>query len=63
MSKRTKQRCKGPAVRGWKVCRFHGAGGGGPKGKANGNYRHGGNTYEAIEARSALADFLKAAHP
>jgi hypothetical protein len=24
-SKRTRERCKAPAVRGWTVCRFHGA--------------------------------------
>ena len=29
-SKRTRQRCKAPAVRGWNVCRFHGARGGAP---------------------------------
>jgi hypothetical protein len=27
-SKRTHERCKAPAVRGWAVCRFHGARGG-----------------------------------
>ena len=41
MAKRTGQRCKAPAVRGWRVCRMHGAGGGAPTGKRNGNYRHG----------------------
>jgi hypothetical protein len=40
-SKRTGQRCKAPAVRGWDVCRFHGARGGAPKGKANGAWKHG----------------------
>ena len=40
-SKRTGQRCKAPAVRGWNVCRFHGARGGAPKGKANGAWKHG----------------------
>ena len=38
---RTGQRCKAPAVRGWSVCRFHGARGGAPKGKANGAWKHG----------------------
>jgi hypothetical protein len=27
-SKRTRERCKAPAVTGWTVCRFHGARGG-----------------------------------
>ena len=40
-SKRTRQRCKAPAVRGWTVCRFHGARGGAPKGEANGAWKHG----------------------
>jgi hypothetical protein len=40
-SKRTKQRCRAPAVRGWNVCRFHGARGGAPEGEANGAWKHG----------------------
>ena len=44
-SKRTGRPCRAPAVRGWGVCRMHGAGGGGPSGRANGNYRHGGRMW------------------
>ena len=47
-SKRTGQRCRGPAVRRKRVCRMHGAGGGAPAGKRNDNYRHGASTKEAI---------------
>ena len=36
-------------MRGRRVCRMHGAGGGGPEGKKNGNFRHGGRTRKAIE--------------
>ena len=37
-----------------RVCRMHGANGGAPTGKLNGNYRHGTRTKEAIQAaRSA----------
>jgi hypothetical protein len=43
-SKRTGKPCRAPAVKGWKVCRFHGARGGGPSGSRNGNYRHGQET-------------------
>ena len=32
-SKRSGKRCKNPAVRGWNVCRMHGAGGGRPREK------------------------------
>ncbi len=59
-SKRTGQRCRAPAVNGWAVCRFHGAGGGGPKGELNGNYKHGLYTNEAIEERRALSALLRA---
>ena len=58
-SKRTRERCKAPAVRGWTVCRFHGARGGAPKGKANGAYKHGLHTAEAIEERRALRSLVR----
>jgi hypothetical protein len=58
-SKRTGKGCQAPAVTGWSVCRFHGAGGGGPRGKANGNYRHGGFTCEVIAERQVLADLIR----
>ena len=62
-SKRTGVRCKGPAIRGWRVCRFHGAGGGAPYGIRNGNYRHGARTYETMELiqeANELARFARA---
>ena len=59
-SKRTRKRCRAPAVNGWTVCRFHGAGGGAPKGKRNGNYKHGLYTNKAIEGRRALSALLRA---
>jgi hypothetical protein len=40
-AKSTGQRWKAPAVRGRRVCRVHGAGGGAPRGKAHPNYKHG----------------------
>jgi hypothetical protein len=49
-SKRTGKRCRAPAVRGCRVCRMHGARGGAPTGKRNGNYRHGARTKESIKA-------------
>ena len=58
-SKRTRQRCKAPAMRGWTVCRFHGARGGPPKGQANGAFRHGLYTEEAREDRRLLSDLLR----
>lgn len=53
-SKRTGLPCKSPAKTGWTVCRMHGAGGGAPEGRRNGNYRHGGSTKAML---AALAEF------
>ncbi len=58
-SKRTGKPCQAPAVRGWSVCRFHGARGGGPRGAANGAYRHGLYTAEAIEERRRFSDIVR----
>ena len=49
-SKRTGRPCGSPAVSGWSVCRMHGARGGAPAGKRNGNYRHGGRTRDTMAA-------------
>ena len=49
-SKRTGKPCRSPAVKGWAVCRMHGARGGAPKGKANGNYKTGQYTAELLNA-------------
>lgn len=58
-SKRTGKPCKSPAVKGWKVCRMHGAGGGAPRGSRNGNYRHGGRTIEAENRRRQITALLR----
>jgi hypothetical protein len=42
------------------VCRFHGAGGGGPTGKRNGNYKHGLFTAEAVQMRRTVSALVKA---
>ena len=47
-SKRTGLSCKAPAVRGFRVCRMHGARGGAPQGKQNGNYKHGSRSKEVL---------------
>src|SRR5688572_9362529 len=51
--KHSKLPCKGPAVKGWTVCRKHGARGGGPRGEKNGAYRHGRHTIEAKQMEAA----------
>jgi hypothetical protein len=56
--------CQCPAIRGRKRCRLHGGlSPGAPKGRANGNYRSGTWTAEAIEERkwlrSLVSEFVK----
>jgi hypothetical protein len=56
-SKRSGLQCQAPAVRGYAVCRMHGAGGGAPKGNRNA-LRHGDFTAEGLALKrqiSALA--------
>jgi len=57
-----RQRCRPPAVRGKRVCRFHGARAGAPKGQANGNFRHGNFANEARDVRRAVAQLRREAH-
>ena len=60
-SKRSGMSCRAPAVRGWNVCRFHGAGGGVPKGASHGRYRHGQFSHQAVQQRQALAFLIRMA--
>lgn len=58
-SKRTGLPCGAPAVKGWRVCRMHGAGGGAPSGKRNGNYRHGGRTKVAMAELAYVRELVR----
>ncbi len=58
-SKRTGKPCRAPAVRGCRVCRMHGAKGGAPTGKLNGNYRHGRRTKEVTEASRYVRELIR----
>jgi len=60
-SKRTGLPCKAPAVRGYNVCRMHGARGGAPMGKANGRYVHGARTTQFRAAMALVKMCAKAA--
>ena len=60
-SKRSRSPCRAPAMRGWTVCRFHGARGGAPKGKANGAWKDGAYTNEAIGFRRECVALLRKA--
>jgi uncharacterized protein YjcR len=59
-SKRSRLQCRAPAVRGYAVCRMHGAGGGAPRGNRNA-LKHGGFTTEAIETRRMVTALTKQA--
>lgn len=50
-AKRSGERCKCPAVKGWTVCRVHGARGGAPSGERHPNYLHGCRAKEFSEIR------------
>jgi hypothetical protein len=58
---RAGSQCQNPAVKDKARCRMHGGakGSGGPKGKLNGNYRHGTFTREAIEANRFCRAWIK----
>ena len=59
-AKSTARRCQGPAVKGWRVCRLHGARGGAPRGVDHPNYRHGQRTHEKADARREINELIKA---
>jgi len=50
-AKSTGERCKCPAVRGWRVCRVHGAGGGHAAGPGHPQWKHGGRSQEVAAVR------------
>lgn len=58
-AKRTGERCKCPAVTGWRVCRVHGARGGHPPGARHPQYRHGGRTRETMDLRRQIMDLIR----
>jgi len=60
-AKTTRCRCKGPAVKGWQVCRMHGAGGGHPPGKNHPSWRHGMRSQEWLATRSELNELVREA--
>ena len=55
-SKRSGEACKNPAVRGWRVCRMHGARGGQPTGKAHPQWKHGLRSKAFTELRKAICE-------
>ena len=60
-SKRTGLPCRAPAVRGWTVCRMHGARGGQPKGEAHPAWKHGLRGEDWTAQRRELAELMRSA--
>ncbi|MGA9253829.1 MAG: hypothetical protein WBV71_15440, partial [Roseobacter sp.] len=58
-SKRSGQPCKAPAVKGWNLCRMHGAGGGHGAGKENPAYKHGIRSRGCVEMRKAINELIR----
>ena len=50
-SKRSGKPCRSPAVRGWSVCRMHGARGGAKPGATHPNWKHGGRSGDMLDLR------------
>lgn len=50
-AKSTGKRCRCPAVRGWSVCRVHGARGGHLPGPGHPRWKRGGRSQDVIRAR------------
>jgi len=59
-SKRSGFLCKNPAVRGWAVCRMHGAGGGAGLGESHPMYRDGLRTKAVRDNRLISKLLMKA---
>jgi uncharacterized protein YjcR len=59
-SKRTGLRCRAPAVRGYSVCRMHGAKGGAPRGNQNA-LKHGAHSAAAIALMKEVTSLTRIA--
>ncbi|WP_353428896.1 hypothetical protein [Paracoccus denitrificans] len=59
MSKRSGVRCCNPAVKGWTVCRMHGARSGAKPGPDHPNFRHGQRTKEAMALRAQVMALVR----
>lgn len=57
-SKRTGLPCKSPAVRGWEVCRMHGARGGSKRGPSANAWKHGMRSAAAQEERREIRELI-----
>ncbi|CUH42330.1 hypothetical protein [Ruegeria atlantica] len=59
-AKSTGKPCGAPAVKGWNVCRMHGAKGGHAAGPSHPSWKHGERSRESEEARKAISELIRA---
>jgi hypothetical protein len=55
------QPCQAPAVSGWSVCHFHGAGGGHKAGRSHPPWKHGIRAQDWLEERRLLNELVREA--
>ena len=60
-SKRSGFPCKNPAVRGWSVCRMHGARGGQPSGTKHPAWKHGLRSSDWVNERRWVSELVREA--
>jgi glucans biosynthesis protein len=58
-SKQSGQKCQGFCVKGFPVCRMHGARSNPPTGERHGRYRHGRYTKQSVAGRKMIAELLR----
>ena len=58
-AKSTGKPCNAPAVKGWRVCRMHGARGGHRTGSVHPAWRHGMRSKQWIEIRAAINSLIR----
>lgn len=58
-SKRTGKRCCNSAVKGWSVCRMHGAGGGHAEGPSHPAWKHGMRSRAFVAMRKEINDLAR----
>ena len=57
-SKRTGMPCRNPAVRGWNVCRMHGARGGHKAGSRHPKFKHGAYSLETQLFKATIRELI-----
>ncbi|CUJ99533.1 Periplasmic glucans biosynthesis protein [Ruegeria denitrificans] len=59
-AKSSGMRCRAPAVRGWSVCRMHGARGGHAAGSSHPSWKHGERSRSTERTRKTISELIRA---